>query len=452
MRRRTKLTTAILATLSLSMSVSSFAANDRMILTGKGHLIGAPIPAEAIIDTDSSKMSISDEILSMQDQLSTFRRDLHKIPELGFDTPRTHAYLTNALKSMGLEPQNVGDSMGIMVDIKGEDESYTIGIRADFDGLPILQTNDVEYASEIEGQMHACGHDAHSAIVLGIAQLYANKVIKPKTNIRLIFQPAEEIGTGARAMIDAGVLEGVDSIIGLHVDPTREYGRVGLTPLSWSAFATGFTIEVEGKAAHAGMAVEEGKDAILVGSYITNQLQSIISRDVAAADAGVVTVATFSAGTALNQLSDKAVLSGTTRAATLEDHELIKKRMAEIVEGASISMDTPIDLNFIVEAPGTVNNENIYNMAVEAANRVLGEENVDIYMRPGMGGEDFAEYSQLIPAYFYNLGSANKEKGITAGLHTADFDIDERALPAGVAMQLEIIDAISEYHKSGGEL
>lgn len=452
MIKKKTLSTAILAAMSLTISATAISA-DRMIITGKGHLIGEPIPAEAMIETNGQQMSISDEILAMQDQLSKFRRTLHRIPEVGFQTPQTHAYLMKTLQDMGLNPQPVGDTLGVMVDIKGEDETYTIGVRGDFDGLPILEVDDGRpYRSTIEGQAHACGHDAHSAIVLGIAQMYANKIIKPKTNVRLIFQPAEEIGQGAQALIDAGVLEGVDSIIGLHSDPTREWGRVGLTPLNWSAYATGFTIEVEGKAAHAGMAVEKGKDAVLAGAYVTSQLQSIVSRDIAAADAGVVSVSTFTGGSVANQVADRAVLSGTTRAATKDDHELIKKRMQEIVNGAEIAMNMPIKLDFIVEAPGTVNNETIFNMALEAGNRVLGEENVDVYMRPGMGGEDFAAYTQVIPAFYYSLGTANKELGITAGLHTPEFDIDERALPAGMALQLEIIDSIAEYHISGGKL
>lgn len=453
MYRPSRVAIGVIATLSLALSTSIYAADNRMILTGKGHLIGEPIPVEAIVNTDSSALSISDEILAMQSDLSSFRRAMHRIPEVGFETPRTHEFLMNTLKDMGLNPQPVGDTLGIMVDIEGEDKSFTIGVRGDFDGLPITPVDDGrEYASTIPGQSHSCGHDAHSAIVLGVAQLYANKVVKPKTNIRLIFQPAEEIGQGAQALIDAGVLEGVDTIIGLHSDPTREWGRVGLTPLNWSAFATGFTIEIEGKAAHAGMAVQEGKDAVLAGAYVTSQLQSIVSRDIAAADAGVVSVSTFTAGSVINQVADKAVLSGTTRAATKADHELIKTRMQKIVDGANIAMEMPIKLNFIVEAPGTVNNKKIFDMAVKSANQILGEENTDVYMRPGMGGEDFAAYTQVVPAFYYSLGTANKAKGITAGLHTPEFDIDERALPTGVALQLELIDAISEFHKSGEKL
>jgi amidohydrolase len=421
---------------------------NRMLLTGSGHgiIFDGKAREQAGVPKD-----IADYIWGMQKQLSTYRSDLHKIPELGHKEVDTHAYLLKTLKEMGYEPQGVGKSTGIMVDIAGADTSFRIGVRADFDGLPITEVDDGRpYRSTKPGQMHACGHDVHTSILLGVAKAYADGKVKPPSNLRLIFQPAEETGTGAKELVEAGVLNGVDIIIGLHSDPTREWGRVGLTSKTWSAYATGFTYEVTGKAAHGGMEVEKGKDAVLTAAYIVTQLQSIVSRNVAAADAGVVSVGLFQAGTVMNQIADKAVLSGTTRAESVEIHELIKGRMNDIAKGAQIAMGMPVKFEVIAEAPGLINNQTMFETVRETSIKMLGEKNVDVYSRPGMGGEDFSYYTEKIPGFYYWLGVANNEKAINAGLHTPQFDIDERALVIGVAMQLANIKALHERKKSGG--
>jgi amidohydrolase len=364
----------------------------------------------------------------------------------------THAYLMKALTDMGYKPRKLGPSTGIVVDLPGEDTSFTIGVRGEFDALPITEAKDGRaYRSTKEGQMLACGHDAHTTIALGVAKAYADGKIKPPANIRFIFQPAEEPGTGAKEMLDAGVLDGVDAIIGLHSFPNLEWGTVELTSNVWSAYGTVFKIEVAGKPSHAGAFVHEGNDAILTAAHLVNQLQSIASRNIAAADAGVVSIGTIQGGNSANQIADKVVMTGTTRAESQEVSDLIQKRMREIVAGTATAMDTTITLDFPVYAPGTVNNKAIYEVVRKAATQVLGEKNVVIATKPVMGGEDFAWFSQKIPAFFYSLGVANAEKGITAGLHTPEFDIDERALVVGTALQLANVKAIAEYKKSGGK-
>ena len=422
---------------------------NRMLVTGNGHGI--------LFDGNARKQAgvpeeIAEYIWVMQEQLSSWRHDLHKIPELGHKESETHAYLMKALTGMGYKPERIGPSTGIIVDIPGADKSSTIGVRADFDALPITEVNDGRaYRSTKEGFMHACGHDNHTTIVLGVAKAYRDGKAKPPCNIRLIFQPAEETGTGAAELIKAGVLKGVDVIIGLHSDPTREWGTVGLTETSWSAFGTAFSFEIEGKAAHGGMAVQEGKDAIVAAAYLVTQLQSIVSRNVAAAEAGVVSVGTLNAGKVMNQIADKALLQGTTRAESKEIHELLKKRMAEIAKGTELAMGMPVKFEILAEAPGVLNNKGMFNAVRDTCVKVLGEKNVDVYTRPNMGGEDFAFYSLEIPAFYFWLGVANNEKGINSGLHTPEFDIDERALVVGVALQLANVKALYEHKRSGGE-
>lgn len=422
---------------------------NRMDMTSKGHglLYSGEARAQAGAPDD-----IADYIWGLKDMLQTTREDLHKIPELGFETPKTVAYLSQTLKKMGFDAKPVGDSGGLMVDIPGEDTSFTIGVRGDFDGLPFTEVDDGRpYRSTIDGQMHACGHDAHTAIVLGIAKAIADGKFKPPTNLRLILQPAEEIGQGAQKMVDAGVLNNVDVILGLHSDPTREWGRLGLATKNFSAFATGFMIEIDGLAAHAGMAPNEGKDTVMAGSYLVTQLQSIVARNLAPTDVGVVSVSMFNGGSALNQVADKTVLGGTTRAMSAELDQFIRERMQTIIKGASEAFDMPMTLNFVAEAPGVIQNEVMRDLIIKASQDLLGKDNVDITGAANMAGEDFSAYTKKVPGYFTWLGIANNKENINSGLHTVNFDIDPRALVVGVAAQIQNIKAVHAHHASGGK-
>jgi amidohydrolase len=438
--------------LLLATATCSLAQENNMMLlkdAGEGHglLFSGEARKQAGVPED-----IAQYIWDMQGQLSTWRQSLHKIPELGHKEKETHDYLIKALTEMGYKPKPIGPSTGIILDIPGADTSFTVGVRGDFDALPIAEADDGrEYRSTKEGFSHACGHDAHTTILLGIAKAYADGKAEPPCNVRLIFQPAEEPGSGAVEMIEAGALEGVDIITGLHSFPQLEWGTVELTSNVWSAFATYFQIEITGKASHGGAFVHEGKDAIVTAAYLINALQSIASRNVAAADAGVVSIGTIQGGNSPNQVADKVVMVGTTRAESQAIHDMLKKRIIEIIDGASMTMDMPIKIDWIVDGPGTVNNKAMFEVARETSTRILGEKNVFVQTKPMMGGEDFSYYTQVIPGFFFSLGVGNIEKGITAGLHTPEFDIDERALVVGTALQLSNVKALYEYHKSGGK-
>ena len=421
----------------------------QMMVSGRGHGI--------LFDGEARKQAnvpdgVAQKIWEMQDQLTEWRRHLHMHPELSDKEENTHKFLIKTLTDMGLKPEPFGPSTGIIVNVPGVDKTFTIGVRADIDALPFTEVDDGrEYRSKNDGVMHACGHDAHTTVALGVAKSISDGLFKPPVNLRFIFQPAEEIGKGAQEMVDAGVLEGVDVVVGLHSDPTREWGRIGLTAGTFSAYANGFVIEVDGLASHGGMSPEKGLDAIVAASYLVTQLQTIVSRNVAPPDASTISVGTFQAGNAANQIADKAVLNGTMRAQDRELYQKIRKRMTEVVEGASTSFGMPIKIDFPVEMPGTENNENMFNVFKEVAETVIGPDNVDVYTDANMAGEDFAAYSQVRPSFFYWLGIANNEKNINSTLHTVTFDIDERALPVGVALQLAQIKKLAEYHASGGK-
>lgn len=430
-----------------SPSLAQDDANQLMV-SGRGHGI--------LFDGDAREQAgvpdgVAEAIWNMQDQLTEWRRHLHMNPEISNEEVETKAFLMETLSAMGLDPQPFGPSNGIIVDVPGADDSFTIGVRADIDALPFTEVDDGRpYRSQNEGVMHACGHDAHTTIGLGVAKAIADGLFEPPVNLRFIFQPAEEIGTGARGMIDAGVLEGVDVVIGLHSDPTREWGRVGITPTTFSAYANGFVIEIDGLASHGGMSPEKGLDSVMAGSYLVTQLQTIVSRNVAPPDAATISVGMFNAGNAMNQIADKAVLGGTMRAQDGELYDFIRQRAIDMVEGASKSFGMDMKIDFPAELPGTENNQVMFDLFNEVAPALLGPENVDVYEAANMAGEDFAAYSQERPSFFYWLGIANNERGINETLHTVNFDIEEKALPIGVALQIAQIWKLAEHHSDGG--
>ena len=439
---------AVIFSAWLAMPLQAQDDASQLMVSERGHGI--------LFDGEARKQAgipdgVAEAIWNMQGQLSEWRRHLHMNPEISDEEIETKAFLIETLSNMGLNPQPFGPSNGVIVDVAGTDDSFTVGVRADIDALPFTEVDDGRpYRSQNEGAMHACGHDAHTTIGLGVAKAIADGLFEPPVNLRFIFQPAEEIGTGAIGMIEAGVLDGVDVVIGLHSDPTREWGRVGITPTTFSAYANGFVIEIDGLAAHGGMSPEQGLDAVMAGSYLVTQLQSIVSRNVAPPDAATISVGMFNAGNAMNQIADKAVLSGTMRAQDGDLYGVIRQRSIEMVEGASKSFGMPMKIDFPAELPGTENNRVMFDLFNEVAPALLGPENVDVYEAANMAGEDFAAYSQERPSFFYWLGIANNERGINETLHTVNFDIEEKALPVGVALQIAQIAKLAEHYASGG--
>lgn len=444
---RTQLITSLVAALIIVAVSTPTSAGELVPGTGHGILFDGKVREQAGVPE-----GVVQALWDMQEELTKWRRDFHRHPEVGYKEVKTHAYIMKVLSEMKFEPKSFGPTTGIVLDVPGRDKSLTIGIRADIDGLPITEIDDGrEYRSEIEGYFHGCGHDAHMAIALGLAKALADGVFEAPVNLRFFFQPAEELGTGAQEMIDAGVLDGVDIVIGLHVDPTREWGRAGLIDGTFSAFANAFSVEVTGLASHGGMSPELGRDAIVGAAYLITQLQTVVARNVAPPDAATISVGMLNAGTVLNQIADKAVLMGTMRAQDAEIYETVKERMTEVVEGTSKSMDMPMKMELLIEMPGVVNNPEMFKVILPGMQAVLGPDNVDVYTAANMAGEDFAAISLLRPSFFFWLGIANEEKGINHTLHHPAFDIDERALVVGVAVQIQNIVKLAEHHAAGGK-
>lgn len=372
------------------------------------------------------------------------RRELHKIPELDFELPKTTEYVCDVLDKLNIEyKKNIGKS-GIVGEIKGKNSDITIALRADMDALPITECSTKDYASTIKGHMHACGHDAHTAILLGVAKVLSERREELPCNIKLIFQPAEETTGGAVPMIEDGCLEGVDAIFGLHVDPTLEKGVVGIKYGAYCASSTDVVLEITGKSCH-GAYPSQGIDAIVAACAIVTNLQSIISRNIDSRDSVVLSFGKISGGEKENIVAQNVICSGTLRTLSKEGRATAKKRIKEMVEYVAQGYGAIGKVTFIDSYTALINHDEYLDMVKENTIKYIGEAN--LYTKPiaNMGVEDFAYYVEKVPGAFFNLGIGNKELGITAPLHNDKFDLDESALVVGVKVQL--LNILSAYEK-----
>lgn len=385
------------------------------------------------------KININKEIQKISGDIYTYRRDFHQNPELSFQEYRTAETISKYLDSFGITHKtNIGET-GIVGELDFG-EGPTIALRADMDALPIQEIGDLEYKSKNEGVMHACGHDGHMAILLGVANVLSkNKKIK-KGKIRFIFQPAEEGGGGARYMIEDGCLEGVDEIYGLHLWNYQPLGEIGVKEGPIMAAADMFDIIVKGKGGH-GAAPQGTIDAIVVASHLVTALQTIVSRDTNPLENTVVTIGKISGGENFNVIADQVKLSGTTRAYTEKNRIMIKNRMKDIIDGVSKAFGTEIVLNYKEGYPPTINHQLPTKHILDAAYQVVGKGAGFPYL--SMGGEDFSYYLQNIPGCFFFIGSAPDEKDtLSVPHHCSHFNIDERALLVGASVYISLIKNI----------
>ncbi len=372
------------------------------------------------------------------------RRELHKIPELDFELPKTVAYVTSLLDEMGLTFKTGVGKSGIVVDIEGKNKDITIALRADMDALPILECGNKEYSSTISGHMHACGHDVHTAILLGVAKTISENRDSLPCNVRLLFQPAEETTGGALPMIEDGCLEGVDAIFGLHVDPTIECGVIGIKYGAYCASSTDVIIEVEGKSCH-GAYPSQGIDAIVATCGIVTNLQSIISRNIDSRDSAVLSFGKIIGGEKENIVAQNVRVSGTLRTLSPEIKNKVKERVKEMVEFTAKGYGATGKVTYRDSYTALINHEEYIDIVKENGKKLLGDSGIYVKTLANMGVEDFAYFVEKVPGAFFNLGVGNKKKGITAPLHNDKFDIDEDSLKIGVALQ--IFNILSAYDK-----
>ena len=373
----------------------------------------------------------------IESELIDIRRDLHENPELGFDLFRTSQKVKDFLSKEGIEFYEVAQT-GICAIIRGNGEK-TIALRADMDALPLQDKKICEYSSEISGRMHACGHDAHTTILLGAAKILNNMKEEIPGNVKLFFEPAEETTGGSPLMIKEGVLENpnVDVVIGLHVEEWLEAGTVGLKRGVAYAASNPFTIKIIGKGGH-GASPHMTIDPIVIASNVIVALQTIVSREIPPTDPAVITIGSIHGGTAQNIIPEDVTIEGIIRTMKSEHREYIKTRLVQVVEGIVQSMRGKCEIRIEESYPCLYNSDELAGMFEDKASELIGEGNVYKLDQPTMGVESFAYFSMERPSLFYFLGSGNKEKGIVNPAHGSLFDIDESSLTIGVALQCKL--------------
>lgn len=356
------------------------------------------------------------------DQLVQWRRELHQHPELSGHEFATTERITRWLEQAGIRLLPLGLSTGVVAEMG--DGPALIALRADIDALPIEEATDRPWRSQQPGVMHACGHDLHTTVMLGVALQLKQREATLPGRVRILFQPAEETFTGARQLIDAGALEGVQAIFGLHNAPDLPLGTLQTRPGAFYANVDRFVIRVKGKGAHAARP-QEGIDSIVIASHIVTALQTLPSRVFSSLETVVVSVTRFTAGNTWNVLPESVELEGTVRTHNSEIRAQIPHRMTALIQGIAAGFGATAELEWIEGPPALINTPGWADVALE-----LAQETGYLAVRaaaPQMGGEDFAFYLQQVPGAFVSIGSASE-----FGLHHAGFDPDEALIEPAV--------------------
>ncbi len=389
-------------------------------------------------------MAIHPDIKAIKKRIIETRRDFHKYPELAFQEKRTSKIVYKKLKSFGIKTlKNIGKT-GVVGILKGNNPGKTIAFRADMDALPIQETGNKPYKSVNNGVMHACGHDAHTAMLLGAAEVLSKKKEFINGEIRFIFQPAEEGYGGAKYMIKDGAIKDVNEIYGLHVWNYQKSGTVGIKSGAVMAAADIFTIKIKGIGGH-GAAPQGTVDSIVVATHLIQALQTIVSRNTNPLESTVITIGQINGGYNFNIIADEVILKGTTRSFSKKNQLLIKKRMKTIIKGIEKTYGAKIVLDYQDGYPPVINNERITKKLIHAAKKIAGQNVVEPYLT--MGGEDFSYFSNQVPGCFFFLGSAPKnQKLMSTPHHCSHFDIDENAMLIGSSIFVEV--ALQNYNKS----
>ena len=372
------------------------------------------------------------------------RRDIHQYPELGFDVQRTAGIAADALQALGIPVKTGIGRTGVVGDLAVEGASKRIALRADMDALPIQERTEVPYKSKIDGKAHLCGHDAHTAMLIGVARILSELRDNLKTHIRFIFQPSEEaLPGGAPAMIADGALEDVDEIYGIHVMPLFKVGEYATCSGPMLAQSDTFQITLTGRGGHAAFP-HLTVDPIVISSQFVTSVQSIIARNVDPLDSAVISITQFHggdanlenglAGAAFNVIPPQVLIGGTVRTLQKSVQVRVRAQLENMLAGFAAAHDATYTFDYQEGYPVTYNHEPCVNKAVSTARGLVGADNLVFPMAPILGGEDFGYYSQQIPACFVMVGAGNEEKGIVNMCHHPQFDIDENCLIYGMAL------------------
>ena len=377
------------------------------------------------------------DVESIRDRLVEDRRDFHRNPELAFQEHRTAGVVAERLDSLGWNVRTGVGETGVLGQLEGSGGGPTVLIRVDMDGLPVQEPMDRPYSSQVEGLMHACGHDGHMAVGLAVADLLIRRRNSLKGNVKLAFQPAEEIASGAQKMIDDGAMRDpkVDHTLSFHLWSGLQVGQVTAQPGPIFSSADGIHLTIRGKGGHGGMP-HLSVDPILISAHVITALQTILSREIAPTQTGVMGFGTIQGGTAFNVVSDTVELAGTVR--TLDDsvRDYILRRVEEISSQVAQAMRGECEFTHIVGVPPVVNDEEVSKLVTEVAEGVVGAANV-VTITPLQLGEDVTLFLKQAPGCFFLVGCGNAAKGITAPHHSAEFDIDEDSLPIAAQIMTE---------------
>ena len=386
------------------------------------------------------------EAQGLNDQLVSWRRDFHMYPELGFEEVRSAGIIADYLEGWGYQVQTGIACTGVVAVMDSEMPGPVVMLRFDMDALRITELNEVSYASRNPGVMHACGHDAHMAIGLGVAKLIADHRAELAGTVKLVFQPGEEGLNGAEVMVQEGVLEAPrpDVFLSVHVWNDVPAGTVGVCPGPVMAAAETWSCVVSGRGGH-GALPHQTVDPIVASAQIVTALQTIVSRNVSPFQQAVVTVGSLRGGDAFNVIPATVEMKGTIRTYDPAIRTTVLDRMREIVDGVARASGVEADLKIDRLSPALVNDPEVTEIVREAAKVVVGEENVASDVRT-MGSEDAAFFAQEVPGCYFFLGSANADQGWNAPHHNARFDIDEAVLPIGVAI---LLTALGHYVWTG---
>lgn len=376
------------------------------------------------------KTKVYDTLGNLEQEMIELRRHFHQYPELSFEEVETPKTITAFHKQLGLEVREHVGERGVVATLKGSRPGPTIAIRADFDALPIKEETNLSYQSTVDGVMHACGHDAHTAIAMTVAKALVSVKDDLHGTVKFIHQHAEEQDPGgAKAMIEDGAIDGIDQIFCLHMENYLPVGTIGETDGPILGASDDFFITIEGKGGHAALP-HDTVDALSIGAQIVTQLNQLTSRKVDPMKQAVLTVGSFHSGDKANVIAEKAYIEGTVR--TFD--ETVRQEMSEwvkkVTDFTARAHGAKATIDYQFGYPATINDQETNQLMVDVAKGIIGERNV-IHLEPNMGAEDFSYFAEQIPATYFFLGSANEEKGCIHPYHHPKFMIDEDSLLIG---------------------
>ncbi len=382
--------------------------------------------------------SIKRQAMAMRQWLVDIRRDLHRNPELGLEENRTAGEIERHLAALGIESARTGTAVvGLL---RGGRPGKTAALRADIDALPIREETGLDFASCRDGLMHACGHDAHAAILLGAARWFSEHRVDVSGNVKFLFQPAEETSGGAQTMIDHGCLENprVDAVFGLHVMPYLPVGKIEIKKGALNGCSTTLMITIRGKGGH-GAYPESAIDAILIAAQVVSALNTLVSRCVSPLESAVLSVGTIAGGTRSNIIADEVKMSATLRSTDDSVRDMLVGKARSMVEGISAANGGEGSLDVSYGYAALINHDEAVDLVSSAAQDVLGKDCVVWKEKPSMGVEDFSFFLKERMGAFYHLGCGGSCREPNAPLHSGKFSLDEDCLPLGVAIQVRTV-------------